>query len=114
MADLSPLFQPLAHAHDRKETELEGGLDFAHDVRLGLAKVLPAFAVGYDHVSAPYGLQHVPGNFAGNSALAAPVKILRTDGHVTPRRLLHGRVKIGERRADDDIAMRGMGHQRLE
>ena len=55
---------------------------------VGLAEILPALAVPDDHVRAPAGLDHRPGDLARERAFLGPIQVLRADADA---RALRGR-----------------------
>ena len=108
------LRQQLADAHDGLHAIRQRSLRLEQHSRVGFAVILPALAVSDDDKRAARGLQHRRRNLARVGPFLAVLAVLRTDGYARSIRGGNGRGDVHEGRANQDLRMRGLRHQRQE
>ena len=108
------LFQTLAHAHNRRDPELQRGQRALEHGLIGLGEILAAFAVPHNGVGGPHGGDHGTGDFAGEGALLGPCDVLRSNADARSLGGIDGRREVREGRTDHDLAMLGFFDQRPE
>ena len=83
-------------------------------VSVAFTKILTAFAVPHYDVGAAGSGDHGSGYFTGERALLFPIEVLGADFDVASLDGVDGSRQGRERRRDDNLAMSGVFHQRLE
>src|SRR5205814_7969223 len=108
------LFQALAHANDGRESKLQRRLRAFENGLIGFAEILTPLAVADDGVGHTGGSEHGAGNLAREGAFLHPGNVLRADANTAAFDSFHGCAEVRKRRADHDLAVAGLLHQRTE